>query len=310
MNGILNVLKPPGMTSSEVVVFLRKKIQVRKIGHTGTLDPEAAGVLPVCIGRATRLADYMMRQDKINRCYMKLSITTDSYDQKGKTVKKSDTIPTLEKIEFALEKFQGEMDQVPPMHSAIKIGGKKLYELARQGIEIESEPRKIWIKRTSLISFMPPDMVLFDIICSKGTYIRSLCNDIGQFLGCGAVMAYLIRTSSGIFHLNNSHTLDEICIAKKNNKLNSLLVPMEEALEGIMPSIFLKNDCKEIISRGNLADESCIVKISELANDLFYSNKVSSQTLYRVFCGNVFMGIGYFRIHNNKMVVQMKKVLI
>ncbi len=301
MNGVLNVLKPPGMTSSDVVVFLRRNLQVNKVGHTGTLDPEAAGVLPVCLGKATRISDYIMHGDKVYRCGMRLGITTDTDDITGNVCSTTNNIPDIEIVRNALSVFQGYLEQVPPMYSAIKVKGKKLYELARQGIEVKRQPRKIRIYKNKFIAFYPPDTVLFETICSKGTYIRSLCRDIGEFLGCGATMSYLIRTANGNFTLSRSYTLDEVIESYKVGKCQNLVLPMEKVLESILPYIILKENCKEKISNGNRVEAEFIVNLS---------NGIVPGQHCSVFCGKTFMGIGYLAYNGTHKYIKMKSVLI
>ncbi|MDD2502429.1 MAG: tRNA pseudouridine(55) synthase TruB [Clostridia bacterium] len=303
MTGIINVLKPPGMTSSDVVVFLRRELEIKKVGHTGTLDPEAAGVLPICLGKATRISDYIMQGDKVYCCHLKLGLSTDTSDLTGNIISKNNAIPSLEKIKEALKVFQGEQNQTPPMYSAIKLDGKKLYELARKGIEVERKPRKILIRESRFLSFTPPDIVQFETTCSKGTYIRSLCRDIGSWLGCGGTMQHLIRMASGSFSLENSHTLDEILTARSEGSLSSMLIPMEQALKPIIPSIVLREECKEKISHGN----------SVSVNNMITTNNASScsNKFYSIFCGDTFMGIGYISMDKDKhKIVKMKSVLI
>lgn len=301
MNGIINVMKPPGMTSSNVVVYLRRNLKVKKVGHTGTLDPEASGVLPVCLGKATRIADYIMHGDKVYRCTMKLGITTDTADLAGSVISRTDQLPDVEKIIHALSVFQGELEQIPPMYSAIKVKGKKLYELARQGIEIERKPRKIQIYQNKFLAFYPPDEVLFETACSKGTYIRALCRDIGDFLSCGAAMSTLVRMASGNFFMAQSHSLEEIMEAYDQGKHEDLVIPMEKALESIMPSITLDEACREKISHGNKVGAANIVGRSE---------SISPNQHCSIFCGNTFMGIGYLTDYGSRQIVQMKCVLI
>ena len=303
MTGVMNVLKPPGMTSSDVVVFLRRELKIKKVGHTGTLDPEAAGVLPICMGKATRIADYIMQGNKVYHCYMKLGVTTDTSDLTGKIISQSNAIPPLEKIKEALNVFQGEQDQIPPMYSAIKIDGKKLYELAREGIEVERKPRKVTIMENRFLSFAPTEVVQFETICSKGTYIRSLCRDIGDWLGCGGAMQHLIRRASGSFNLENSFTLEEILTARDEGNLSSLIISMEEALKLVIPSIVLKEEFKENIRHGNQVSINNIITMEDTDTD--------SNIFYSIFCGDPFMGIVYISIDNNKQkTVKMKSVLV
>ena len=303
MNGVINVLKPPGMTSSDVVVFLRRELAIKKVGHTGTLDPEAAGVLPICLGKATRIADYIMDRTKIYRCGMKLGITTNTADSTGNITSRSDSIPSQDRILEVLKAFQGKQMQIPPMYSAIKINGQKLYELARKGIEVERKPREIMIWKNTMIAFYQPDLVLFETICSKGTYIRTLCKDMGDWLGCGGTMDYLIRKASGSFILENAHTLDEILTARDGHLLPSLIISAGQALEGILPSVFLKEETNVKISHGNSVEETSILKIENRTGD-------KDAEFYSVYCGNTFMGIGYFFHDGNQKNIKMKSVLI
>src|SRR5687767_920104 len=176
MNGIFNVDKPPGWTSHDVVARVRRLAGQKRVGHAGTLDPIATGVLPVVLGTATRLVEYLADADKAYRATMVLGATTDTYDREGSLVTNpNDVMPSSEAIETALEQFRGDIEQLPPMHSAVKVGGKKLYELARQGIEIDRQPRKVRISTLHLEKYSPPTLEIF-VECSKGTYIRSLAH--------------------------------------------------------------------------------------------------------------------------------------
>jgi tRNA pseudouridine55 synthase len=210
IQGIVNVLKPPGMTSHDVVSFMRKVYGIKRIGHAGTLDPAAAGVLPVAVGPATRLLEYMTERNKSYRVELTFGYETDSGDDTGKIINTQNcSLPPRGLLEKTLATFIGTYDQIPPMHSAIKVNGKKLYELAREGITIERKPRTITIEHLQLIAIRG-NTILFDVICSKGTYIRSLCADIGKRMDCPAVMSFLVRTQVGTFSLENSHTPEEI----------------------------------------------------------------------------------------------------
>lgn len=209
-HGILNVLKPPGMTSHDVVSFVRRAYGLKRVGHAGTLDPAAAGVLPVFLGHATRLIEYQADADKSYRAELTLGFTTDTGDDTGEILEtKPYIMPCIDTITGCLASFTGEILQVPPMYSAIKVGGKKLYELARAGITIDRQPRAVTIHAISLVS-VSSETILFDVTCSKGTYIRTLCMDIGQQLGIPAVMSFLVRTRVGGFQLAASYSLEEI----------------------------------------------------------------------------------------------------
>lgn len=225
MNGILNVLKPPGMTSHDVIYFVRKKLKMKKVGHTGTLDPEAAGVLPVCLGKATKAVQYITDKKKKYRTIIKLGIQTETYDKYGATVEEQqvDEI-NLEKLQEILEEFKGIIKQLPPIYSAIKKDGKKLYQYALEGEAVEIEAREVEIFAIDMIDYNGKDEVTLDIECSKGTYVRSICNDIGQKLGCGAVMWQLVRLASTPFALEDSYTLEEIEKAALEGKVGNMLM--------------------------------------------------------------------------------------
>jgi len=226
MNGILNVFKPTGMTSFDVVRILRKISNVKKVGHAGTLDPEASGVLPVCIGKATKAIDYIMADFKIYEAELKLGVTTDTYDREGKIIKQSEVNCSNAEIKSVINSFVGEIKQVPPMYSALKVNGKKLYELARAGIEIEREPRSIVIYDIDIIDINSP-YVKVRVKCSKGTYIRSLCYDIGEVLKCGGMMWNLQRTATGQFDIENAINVNEL----NEDNINKYIIPIERIFQ-------------------------------------------------------------------------------
>jgi tRNA pseudouridine55 synthase len=205
MNGILIVDKTQGMTSHDVVDFVRRRFRIKKVGHAGTLDPMATGILVVLIGKATKLSNLVMNTDKEYEVVMSLGKRTDTGDADGKVIYENAGCAniTLEMIEKALKNFSGQISQVPPMMSAIKHKGKKLYELARKGIEIERQPRPIHIKELVLLWFRPPEAML-RVKCSKGTYVRVLCDDIGLLLGCGAYVSKIRRIGSGDFSIGEA----------------------------------------------------------------------------------------------------------
>ena len=222
MNGILNVFKPTGITSFDVVRLIRKISKVKKVGHAGTLDPEASGVLPVCIGKATKAIDYIMGDFKIYETELKLGVITDTYDREGKILKESEVNSSLDEITLAINSFIGEIKQVPPMYSALKVNGKKLYELARAGIEVERQPRPITIYDINITDIKLP-YIKFTVKCSKGTYIRSLCYDIGEKLKCGGMMWNLQRTATGQFHIDNAINVNEL----NEENINKYIMPIE-----------------------------------------------------------------------------------
>lgn len=210
MDGVIVLNKPKGKTSHDMVYFIRKLAHIKRVGHTGTLDPMAEGVLPICIGKATKAADMLTASDKRYTAVFTLGKTTDTLDAEGTVTSECEVSCTDEQIRAAVEAFVGEIEQIPPMYSAIKKDGKKLYELAREGIEIEREARKVTIYSIDVLKIDGKDITI-DVHCSKGTYIRTLCDDIGARLGCGAYMTSLVRTQSGMFSIENSYSPDELC---------------------------------------------------------------------------------------------------
>ena len=210
MDNVLIIDKPSGITSHDVVDEVRRRLGIRKVGHCGTLDPIATGVLVIVLNSATKLSSELSSDDKEYLCAMTLGISTDTQDRTGNILKttKADTIGE-DVIKREILSFRGEQEQIPPMMSAKYHNGKRLYKLARRGIEVEREPRSIDIKEIEILKISKPD-VEFRVVCSKGTYIRTLCHDIGQKLGCGAHMAQLRRTRSGNFHIKDAISLEEI----------------------------------------------------------------------------------------------------
>lgn len=210
MDGIFNVLKPPGMTSHDVVGALRKILHMKKIGHGGTLDPLAAVVLPVFTGMATRFLEYAAHEEKSYRAELTFGFQTDTGDTEGAVIAESPVRDlTAEEIEAALASFRGEGTQIPPMYSAISVGGTKLYKLARQGIEVKREPRPITLYELEKVDYTGKTLV-FDVTCSKGTFIRTLCEDLAAKLGMKGTMSFLLRRRAGVFRLEDAHTLQEI----------------------------------------------------------------------------------------------------
>lgn len=209
INGIMNIYKEAGYTSHDVVAKLRGIVGQKKIGHTGTLDPDAVGVLPVCFGSATKLCDMMTDKSKEYEALMRLGVTTDTQDMSGKRLTECEVTVNVAEVESAVMGFVGGYEQIPPMYSALKVNGKKLYELAREGREVERQPRHVDISYIRILEIGLPE-VRFAVGCSKGTYIRSLCADIGEKLGCGAAMAALKRTRVGSFRIEDSIRLSKV----------------------------------------------------------------------------------------------------
>lgn len=224
MFGFLSVYKPVGKTSHDVVAYFRKLLKIKKIGHTGTLDPFAEGVLPICIGNSTRLIEYLP-DDKAYLAFVQLGKATDSYDIEGNVIFQSDKKVAKEDVEQALKKFEGDIEQLPPIYSAIKVNGKKLYEYAREGKSVEIKPRKVTIYKIELKNFDYDNQVAQVYVeCSKGTYIRSIANDLGQVLGCGGYLTRLIRTKAGKFLLENSKKMEDF--SSKEIVENNLIEPI------------------------------------------------------------------------------------
>ncbi|MBA4494376.1 tRNA pseudouridine(55) synthase TruB [Paenactinomyces guangxiensis] len=241
IHGIIPVYKPKGYTSHDIVARVRRLAGQKKVGHTGTLDPEVEGVLPVCLGQATRLVEYIQEMPKRYSGSFMLGISTDTQDQTGTVLEKAVVsnidLPTVEKV---FGQFHGEIKQIPPMYSAVKVQGRRLYDLARSGHEVERPSRKVTIYQLICTGFTPGEypVVHFDVICSKGTYIRTLCVDIGQALGVPAHMCSLTRTESGPFHLDDCYTLDELQQVSEQQAWVDVLTALDEVL-GQFPSLIV-----------------------------------------------------------------------
>ncbi len=249
INGVINIYKEKGYTSADVVAKLRGILHQKKIGHTGTLDPEAEGVLPVCLGYATKLVDHLTDKHKEYICTIRLGVTTDTEDMTGQILSTGDVDCSEEEFEDALHSFKGDYDQVPPMYSALKQNGKRLYELAREGVVVERPARRIQIFDTQLLNISLPTAV-FKVECSKGTYIRSLCRDIGEKLDCGAAMEKLIRSRSGEFTLDSALKLSEVEKLAKAGELDSRIVLVEHFYSGC-PAVFVRTEDMKYLRNGN-----------------------------------------------------------
>ena len=228
LSGVILVNKHKGVTSHDIVFKIRRLFGTKKVGHTGTLDPLATGVLPVLVGRSAKAAEYLLSENKRYIAEIKLGITTDTEDITGNILTRCDTLPTKEEFFATCKKFEGEILQIPPMYSALKVNGQKLVDLARKGIEVERQARKI-----TVFSIVPTvineseGLYKIEVACSKGTYIRTLCADIGASIGCGATMAELQRTESGNFKIENTYTIDELEKMSESERI-ALLLPPEE----------------------------------------------------------------------------------
>ena len=227
MDGIINIYKEKGFTSHDVVAKLRGILRQKKIGHTGTLDPDAVGVLPVCLGRATKVCEFLTDQTKTYRAVLHLGVVTDTQDASGKILQENPVTVTEQEVVQTVPEFEGEQLQIPPMYSALKVGGKKLYELAREGREVERKPREIYIHEIRIEKMELP-YITMEVTCSKGTYIRTLCHDLGARLGCGGCMESLERMRVGDFYVEDSLTLSEVENLARENCMEEVLLPVEE----------------------------------------------------------------------------------
>ena len=291
MNGVLNIFKPKGMSSFDAVRVVKKVAGTGKVGHTGTLDPEATGVLPICIGRATKIIDYIMDSEKVYEVTLKLGIRTTTYDLEGEVLEERDPSHlTEEEILNSINSFKGEYSQIPPMYSALKQNGVRLYELARKGIEVERKGRLVNIYNLEDIKINNP-YISMKVTCSKGTYIRSLCYDIGEKLGVFATMTQLNRAKTSVFSKEKSININEL--TKEN--INDYILSMEEALEKYDKIIVNKKYAKLLVNGVRVADGR------------FTKDKVINNKLYRVYDDeNNFIGLG----ERNDAGFKIEKLLI
>ncbi len=256
MDGIIVIRKEKGYTSHDVVAKLRGILHMKKIGHTGTLDPEAEGVLPVALGKATRLVDMITEKEKTYEAVMRLGVVTDTQDMTGSVLSQSEVTVTPEEVEETISSFVGEQMQVPPMYSALKVNGKKLYELAREGKSVERKARPVHFFEIRILDMQLP-LVRFRVTCSKGTYIRTLCNDIGEKLGCGAAMEELLRTQVGRFELKDSLTLGQVEEAVRTGDIEEKILGVEEALKEY-PRVSCTDAGDRLLENGNPLAEAFV----------------------------------------------------
>lgn len=278
MNGVINIYKNTGMTSFDVVAMVRRVAKMKKVGHTGTLDPAASGVLPVCLGKATKIIDYIMENKKVYRVNLKLGMVTDTYDLEGEVLREEDASHiTKDEILNCINSFLGTIDQVPPMYSALKQNGVRLYELARQGIEVHREARKITIYSIENIKIESNDNIQMNVCCSKGTYIRSLCYDIGEKLNVGATMTALERIQNGPFTKEEAINIEDLT----EELLEKHIISIEKALDSF-EKITVNEKFGKLLKNG--------VKVFD---NRMYSEEVEFNKLYRVYEDNgVFLGLG------------------
>lgn len=249
-DGLLNISKPVGMTSHDVVAKVRKILKQRRVGHAGTLDPAASGVLPICVGQGTRVAEYLSESGKAYQATVVFGVETDTYDAEGSIINSTNpAMLQLSRIETILEQFKGPQMQMPPVYSAIKIQGQAAYKRIRAGEEVKLQARPIEIFHLEIVNWQNPTLTL-DVACSKGTYIRSLAHDLGEATGYGAHLAGLVRTRSGPFILAESITLEELTLASEQGNLARYLQPADKALENY-PAIHLNEEQEQQVRHGN-----------------------------------------------------------
>ena len=288
LKGILNINKEKGISSARVVSLVRKALGMKKVGHTGTLDLEASGVLPIVVGKATRVSDYMMTKDKVYETEMILGAKTETLDAAGEFIAKSDKKVSQEEFLEVMNTFRGEIEQIPPMYSALKVDGKKLYDLAREGVEIDRKKRKVNIYDIKLIDFDFPKATI-RVTCSKGTYIRTLVDDIGEKLGTYAYVNELIRTRVGDFDIKDSIKSEDILDLEKNDLIEKLH-PIDSALKDFDK---IKLDKKYL---DNLINGQ-IVEVGE-----------NFDKVIRVYANDEFLGLGKNYSENGKNFLKMEKV--
>ena len=279
-SGILIINKQKGMTSFDVVFKLRKLLGIKKIGHTGTLDPEAEGVLPVCVGKATKAVDLMSGMTKTYKACLRLGLVTDTQDLTGTILEEHPVAVTEDELKEIILSFQGDRMQIPPMYSAVKVGGRKLVDLARKGVTIEREPRPVTFSEIRIRSVCLPEAV-FEVTCSKGAYIRTLCHDIGQKAGCGAAMVSLTRTRVGPFCLKDARTLDELkdCLSDPGVFLS---------VDSLFP------DTPAVRSKGLSADKALLNGCDLTTEDAFAENETADGKRCRVYLSNGEF-VGFYR---------------
>jgi tRNA pseudouridine55 synthase len=298
--GVLAILKPAGWTSHDVVAKVRRIIRERRIGHTGTLDPQVTGVLPLCIGRATRLVEYIQDLPKQYEATLTLGYSTDTEDSTGEVTERADEVGiSKEQLTDALMSFLGTIKQLPPMYSAVKVDGKRLYELARQGKEVEREARTVHIYGIEPLQFdmdKPYPEVRFQVTCSKGTYIRTLCVDIGRKLGLPAVMSNLVRTRTGPISIGQCFTIEQVEEHIREGSFPSLLIPSDKAIEHI-PSIALN----EVQTKQCLQGQQISLN-DDMAEDVLARTNSEVEPLLRTYASDgSFIGVFVWSKHMNRL---------
>ena len=294
MNGIICIDKPQGFTSFDVVAKLRGITKIRRIGHAGTLDPMATGVLPVFIGRATKACDMLPDSDKEYEAEFRLGVVTDTQDSTGEVLSRSESRVAESDLRAAVDSFLGKQLQVPPMYSAVKVDGKRLYDLARQGIEVERKPREIEIYKIELLSFDEGSQCgKLLISCSKGTYIRTICHDLGQKLGCGAVMTALRRTRAAGFSLSDCITIEEAQKLSDPDVLEKSILPIDRVFS--------------FMDKLELNQKKALAFLNGVKLDADRLDYVGDGKSIAVFCGDNFIATAYIAEENGKRVLRCHK---
>ena len=300
MNGIINVYKEKGYTSHDVVAKLRGICRQKKIGHTGTLDPDAEGVLPVCLGTATKVCELLTDKDKVYEAVLLLGKETDTQDISGTVLREAEVRSTETEVQEVIDSFLGAYSQIPPMYSALKVNGKKLCDLARAGVEVERKPRQVHIYKIEVLKMQLPRIRL-RVHCSKGTYIRTLCHDIGQKLGCGGCMEELLRTKVSIFELKDAVKLSQIQLLAEEQRLPEILLPVDrlfldlpkaEAAAGFQKMLFNGN---RLPKRALVFQEACgflkAAKNAERKQKNSFAAVSGEKQVFRVYLDDLFYGI-------------------
>lgn len=295
VDGVVNFFKPAGMTSHDAVHFFRKLLGIKKIGHTGTLDPMASGVLPVCIGKGTRIAEYLTDTRKEYIGELTLGSKTDTLDSTGTVLDSSEITVDESKINIVFSNYKGKIHQIPPMYSARKVDGKKLYELARQGLVMDRQSREIEIYEMEILNILENQRIIFRTKCSKGTYIRTICDDIGDALGTFGHMSFLMRTQAGGFLINDSLGIETLKDFNKDD-LEKIITPLDKALSHLK-AVELDGDRFDKLLNGLTS------RVSSRHNDL------PRFTPLRVYSGNKFVGIGILSGEGSDLSLKMEKVL-
>ena len=316
INGIILVNKPQNWTSHDCVAVVRRMTGIKRVGHTGTLDPMATGVLPVCIGTSTRIMDYLDLDYKTYICTLKLGVTTDTEDIWGEVITKDDSYKSLTRkaMEEAINCFVGDVEQIPPKYSALKVNGKKLYEYARSGQDVEIKSRKIHVKSIKIDEFTE-DGFTFTVVCSKGTYVRTICKDIGEKLGCGATMSNLVRVQSGIFNIDDAFTMDEIKAMTKEEIFSNLydtdypLIHFGKIVLSKLATIdfvngknikasdgkfYISEKVKKFIPEEERTDEKYFryERVDVLDENCKIELESNHQEMYNIYMENEFVGVG------------------